>query len=78
MVYTGAHPPPKLQGEEKMNKEPLKVIPSRADEKLDSRSRLNLGKVYSIEWNTKVKEIGRLDGNSQVKLLAYWRQNIIQ
>ena len=59
-----------------MNKNPLRVIPVRADEKLDTRSRINLGKTYPVEWNTKVKEIGRLEKSSLVKMIAYWKSLI--
>ncbi|KAL8805310.1 MAG: hypothetical protein Q9200_005483 [Gallowayella weberi] len=64
IIYTGKAPPDKLPEEQKMNKNPLRVIPVRPDEKLDSRSRINLGKTYTVEWNTKVKEIGHLERNS--------------
>ncbi|KAL8774282.1 MAG: hypothetical protein Q9209_001033 [Squamulea sp. 1 TL-2023] len=64
IIFTSTSPPEKLPGEHGMNKSPLRVIPVRADEKLDSRSRVNLAKPYSIEWNTKVKEIGCLDKSS--------------
>lgn len=56
-----------------MNKNPLRVIPARADEKLDPLSRVNLRKTYPVEWNTKVKEIGRLGKSSHVKMISYWK-----
>lgn len=59
-----------------MNKTPIRVIPSRADEKLDPVSRVNMGKMFTVEWNTKVKDIGLVDKSSLVRLLAYWRQII--
>lgn len=64
----------KLPGEQGMNKNPLRVIPVRADEKLDPLSRVNLGKTYTVEWNTKVKEIGRIEKTSLINMLAYWRK----
>ncbi|KAL8698693.1 MAG: hypothetical protein Q9224_001735, partial [Gallowayella concinna] len=73
IIYTGKSPPDKLPEEQRMNKDPLRVIPDRRDEKLDSRSRINLGKIYTVEWNTKVKEIGHLERNSLVKMIAYWK-----
>ncbi|KAL8786391.1 MAG: hypothetical protein Q9213_002807 [Squamulea squamosa] len=73
IIFTGKSPPERLPGEQGMDKSPLRVIPVRPDEKLDSRSRINLAKTYSIEWNTKVKEIGCLDKPSLVKMMAYWR-----
>ncbi|KAL8913058.1 MAG: hypothetical protein Q9171_002038 [Xanthocarpia ochracea] len=76
IIYTGSSPPERLPGEQGMNKNPLRVIPVRADEKLDTRSRINLGKTYPVEWNTKVKEIGRLEKSSLVKMIAYWKSLI--
>ncbi|KAL8882022.1 MAG: hypothetical protein Q9198_000897 [Flavoplaca austrocitrina] len=73
IIYTGSSPPEILQGEQGMNKSPLRVVPVRPDAKLDPRSRVNLGKTYPVEWNTKVKEIGRLDKSSLVKLISYWK-----
>ncbi|KAL8847873.1 MAG: hypothetical protein Q9221_007084 [Calogaya cf. arnoldii] len=73
IIYTGSSAPEKLPDEQGMNKNPLRVIPVRADEKLDTRSRVNLGKTYPVEWNTKVKEIGRVEKASLVKLLTYWK-----
>ncbi len=59
-----------------MNKTPIRVLPSRADEKLDPVSRVNMGKMFTVEWNTKVKDIGLVEKSSLVRLLAYWRQII--
>ncbi|KAI4132796.1 MAG: hypothetical protein LQ338_000500 [Usnochroma carphineum] len=74
IIYTGSHPPAKLSTEKDMRKTAIQVIPSRQDEKLDPKSRVNLGKMYTVEWNTKVKGIGQVEKNSLVKLLGYWRQ----
>ncbi|KAI4261936.1 MAG: hypothetical protein L6R42_002879 [Xanthoria sp. 1 TBL-2021] len=73
IIYTGSSAPEKLPDEQGMNKNPLRVIPVRADEKLDPVSRVNLRKTYPVEWNTKVKEIGRLDKSSHVKMISYWK-----
>ncbi|KAL8720377.1 MAG: hypothetical protein Q9225_002765 [Loekoesia sp. 1 TL-2023] len=74
IIYTGKRPPEKQANEQGMKKSPLQVIPIRADEKLDSMSRVNLGKTYTIEWNTKVKEIGNVEHSSLVKMINYWRK----
>ncbi|KAL8935830.1 MAG: hypothetical protein Q9211_004492 [Gyalolechia sp. 1 TL-2023] len=73
IIYTGSGPPDKQASEHGMKKSPLRVIPVRADEKLDSMSRVNLGKTYTVEWNTKVKEIGDVEHNSLVRMKAYWK-----
>lgn len=76
IIYTGSHPPNKLPSERDMNKSAICVVPTRADEKLDPISRVNMGKIYTVEWNTKVKDIGHVEKNSLVRLLAYWKQII--
>ncbi|KAL8998667.1 MAG: hypothetical protein Q9169_002328 [Polycauliona sp. 2 TL-2023] len=73
IIHTDSSAPERLPGEQGMNKSPLRVVPVRPDAKLDSLSRVNLGKTYPVEWNTKVKEIGRVDKTSLVKLIAYWK-----
>ncbi|KAL8967851.1 MAG: hypothetical protein Q9183_002737, partial [Haloplaca sp. 2 TL-2023] len=64
IVYTGSTPPFKLNNERAMTKDALRVIPSRPENVLDPLSRVNLEKPYPIEWNIKVKDIGRLDTQS--------------
>ncbi|KAL8928778.1 MAG: hypothetical protein Q9208_001556 [Pyrenodesmia sp. 3 TL-2023] len=76
IIYTGSEPPGKLPSEAGMNKTPIRVVPSRADEKLDPVSRVNMGKMFTVEWNTKVKDIGLVEKTSLVRLLTYWRQII--
>ena len=71
IVYTGDTPPPKLAGETKMNKEPICIQPVSPAEKLDPRSRINLGKVHPINHNVKVKDVGFVDPRSLPKLLGY-------
>ncbi|KAL9583450.1 MAG: hypothetical protein Q9203_005079 [Teloschistes exilis] len=73
IIYTGDRVPPKLAGEREMRKAPLRVIPDGPEEMLDPMSRINLGKPYPVEWNNRVKPIGRLDAASRVQLMAYWR-----
>ncbi|KAL8940319.1 MAG: hypothetical protein Q9216_002874 [Gyalolechia sp. 2 TL-2023] len=73
IIYTGNRPPNKQESEQGMRKSPLRVVPVRADEKLDSMSRVNLGKTYTIEWNTKVKEIGDVEHNS----LEYYNKYVM-
>ncbi|KAL8834492.1 MAG: hypothetical protein Q9170_003727 [Blastenia crenularia] len=74
VIYTGSRAPDKQVNEYGMKKSPLQVVPVRPDEKLDSMSRVNLGKTYTIEWNTKVKEIGYVEQNSLVKMITYWKK----
>ncbi|KAL8868613.1 MAG: hypothetical protein Q9174_004873 [Haloplaca sp. 1 TL-2023] len=73
IVYTGNKAPLKLKEERGLVKDPLRVLPSKPENVLDPKSRINLGKPYPIEWNIRVKDIGRLDEKSRQKLIPYWR-----
>ncbi|KAL8692903.1 MAG: hypothetical protein Q9218_002161 [Villophora microphyllina] len=73
IVYTGNVAPKRLPDEKGMSKEALRVIPVGPEEMLDPMSRINIGKIYPIEMNNKVKEIGQLDPASKAKLISYWK-----
>ncbi|EPE31683.1 hypothetical protein GLAREA_12439 [Glarea lozoyensis ATCC 20868] len=61
MIYTGEYPPKPLPGEENLLKrEPIKMVPDKPNYRLDGASRLNYAKIYTIEYNVKVKFIGRI------------------
>ncbi|KAJ5928614.1 hypothetical protein N7466_007570 [Penicillium verhagenii] len=71
VVYMrGCHPVTKVN-EPKMTKEPLEVEPAKPDQKLDPMSRLNFGKVYTVEHNVKVLPVGRITEGSLAKFLEY-------
>ena len=73
IVYTGRTPPEKLEGETRMTKEPIRIMPVSQDVKLDSLSRINLGKVQVIQHNWKIQEIGDVHEKSLPKLIHYRR-----
>ena len=56
--------------------EPICIIPSSPDQKLDQMSRINFGKPYTIEHNVKVMNVGRVDPDSMPRLLAYFKTNM--
>ena len=72
-MYTGSKAPAKLAGE-KINKEPIQVIPLNPSRKLDERSRVNLAKTYPVEHNVKVMEIGEIRGQHLKTLVEYWKE----
>lgn len=49
-----------FQGERErgLTKEPIKVVAADRTAYLTKESRIRFGKIYSIEWNVKVKDIG--------------------
>ncbi|KAJ4383219.1 hypothetical protein N0V86_001263 [Didymella sp. IMI 355093] len=42
----------------RMTKAPIQVVPADSSANLKKESRIRFGKIYSIEWNVKVKDIG--------------------
>lgn len=57
-----------------MNKEPIEIEPSDPNDKMDPASRLRFGKTFPIEWNVKVKEIGKVSSSHMSKLMRYMRE----
>ncbi|EME45358.1 hypothetical protein DOTSEDRAFT_150357, partial [Dothistroma septosporum NZE10] len=64
IVHTGTDPPSPLPEEEavhpheRMLQPPIRIDPVSPGDKLDALSRINYGKVYTIEHNLKVKPFG--------------------
>jgi hypothetical protein len=56
-----------------MTKEPIMIEPTDTLETMDPSSRLRCGKIYSIEWNVKVRDIGMVASSDKEKLLRYYR-----
>ncbi len=70
---TGTNPEP-VEGEVRLNKEPIAVEPTQS-QKLDPASRVNFDKVYTVEFNVKVKSIGKVTSKSMPKLTGYWKMH---
>ncbi len=45
---------------ERIVKSPIAVIPAGPDQKLHPRSRINFDKMYSVEYNVKVMDVGKV------------------
>lgn len=75
IVYLRGTKPMYLPGEEKrgMYKKPIEIVPTDPDEELSPASRVNFGKVYPIELNVKVHDVGMISDNDMRKLLSYYR-----
>jgi hypothetical protein len=72
MIYTGSRPQ-HFEGEEAMNKHPLRVEASYR-ESLDPASRINFGKPYAVEHNVKLAEIGLICSDHQHLLVTYFME----
>lgn len=76
IAYTTDHPPSPLPGERKMYKEPIKIIPINQTEKLDEYSRINLAKVYPVEHNVKICDVGMVDKKHIKTLRLYYKKEL--
>jgi hypothetical protein len=56
-----------------MTKEPIEIEPASATEEMEPASRLRFGTIYSIEWNVKVREIGRVARKHMSKFVKYYQ-----
>jgi hypothetical protein len=76
VVYLTGTQPTLLDGEWErgMTKDPIEIEPTSATETMGPTSRLRFGKIHSIEWNVKVREIGVVSRKHMSKLLAYYQE----
>lgn len=58
VIYTGKSPT--LKGKERITKRAIRMVPSDPRHKLDSASRINYAKLYTVEHNVKVQFIGSI------------------
>jgi hypothetical protein len=69
LIYSSDKRPASIEG---ISKSPLKVRLSRGAEKLVNPSFVNYGRVYTVETNVKVKDVGDLDSDSKRLLRSYY------
>lgn len=53
-------------------KQPIAVHMASSDQKLDEMSRIDFSKVYTVEWNVKVMNIGKVTRESMPIFEGYW------
>ncbi|KAH7348833.1 hypothetical protein BKA65DRAFT_477215 [Rhexocercosporidium sp. MPI-PUGE-AT-0058] len=70
VVYSDRETGPILLPGETLSKSPLRMEPNDDSQKLDTTSRVNYAKVYTVEHNVKVFFIGALTRNAQAQLGA--------
>ena len=71
IVYLEGQVPFHAHGEPRMIKDPLALRPDRPDEGLDRMSRLNFGKIHTVEHNVKVRPLGKIAASSMPRFRAY-------
>ncbi|OJJ01723.1 hypothetical protein ASPVEDRAFT_130660 [Aspergillus versicolor CBS 583.65] len=76
IVYPRGTPPIQAANEPRMVKEPLEVALELLDETLNPMSRLDFGKVHTVEHNVKVLPIGRITSRSMTRFIQYTRDEM--
>ncbi|CAG8892105.1 unnamed protein product [Penicillium egyptiacum] len=71
VIHMRGDRPRTVESEPRMAKDPLEVDPARPDQKLDCMSRVNFGKVYTVEHNVKVLPVGKITEESRARFLEY-------
>ena len=79
IAYTGREPPPLTPAELPKHGEhgvlgSIRVNLDSPEERLDPMSRINLGKLYTIEHNIKVRSVGMVHNDSKSPLLRMFTQ----
>lgn len=69
--------PARLSSENGMIKQPITVDRSEPRQYLDRMSRLNFRKVYVVEHDVKVMDVGFVSRDSLPYLISYWGRVII-
>jgi len=75
-VYPSGTEPP-IQGGDKMIKDPFPIIIEDSQERLSPMSRLNFGRVYTVEHNTKALKVGRIPKEFLAALDKYFIERIV-
>ncbi|KAL4920077.1 hypothetical protein BDW62DRAFT_22314 [Aspergillus aurantiobrunneus] len=76
IVYMRGTTPTRGYNEPPMTKEPLSVSSDRQEE-LHPMSRLNFGKIYTVEHNVKVLPIGTISSGSMTRFHQYASEELV-
>jgi hypothetical protein len=65
---------PELLAEERryLTKNDIAVDKAADDQRLHPMSRLNFNKIYTVEHNVKVMDVGTISKDSMISLITYW------
>jgi hypothetical protein len=77
IVYMTDTRPSCLPAEEQdLIKKPIAVEKASPDQQLDPMSRLNFKKIYTVEHNVKVMNVGKVTRDSLPVLIGYWKKSL--
>jgi hypothetical protein len=72
VIYTQGSSPQLLPGEIGITKSPIMVVQDQANSPLHAASRLYFGVHHPIQYNVKVKDLGRVAETDLPRLRMYW------
>jgi hypothetical protein len=70
VIYTGPHPPILSKGEPPLLLRSVRVIPKTPRDKLEKESRINYGKISTVEHNVKAHFIGQIADSSHHSFIS--------
>ena len=76
IIFVESDRPRPLVGEPAISKRPIAVVPASEDQRLDPASRINFAKVYTVEHNAKVMDIGRVSDRSMPRFKQYFQEQL--
>jgi len=76
VIYSAGGKPYTSPNEPRLTKDPLAVEIISPAEKLDRMSRIDFGKIHTVEHNVKVWPIGKIARESMPKLKEYAREGM--
>jgi hypothetical protein len=74
IIYADSKAPSELKDEPKLRNQPIRLVLDNAREKLSPESRVNYGKVYTVEHNAKVRFIGKIHKDYKARFFADWEK----
>ncbi|RFU30133.1 hypothetical protein B7463_g6191, partial [Scytalidium lignicola] len=76
-VFAVGEQPQLLQGEDLLHRDPFPIAVEDVNIKIDPASRLNFAKIYTVEHNVKVRNIGRIDKTHVQRLKDYFYEVVM-
>ncbi|OAG41764.1 hypothetical protein AYO21_03999 [Fonsecaea monophora] len=78
IIYMKGTVPQLLPGETTLKKQPIMVNPSAKDIKLHHTSRIRFDKVFTIEHNVIVRDVGKISEDSMPFFSEYWKMQALE
>jgi hypothetical protein len=79
VIHTGSRAPPLLKGEAPASGRqgmllPIRVVPTRPGDRMENRSRLDYGKIYTVEYNVRIYDFGLVHPDYYEIFMGQWKK----